>query len=163
MAATHGLGRVRAVTWDVLQEESAQSPTCTALVKLMAGGLPEESTQWPEGIRQFFPFRRALLSVGEVVMYGDRILIPEALHPRILDILHAGHSGRSTMQTMATEAMFWPGLTQDIVQTRLHCRECTNRSPSQPTMPPQRPAVPEYPFSHLCADFFSADVSYLAV
>ena len=67
------------------------------------------------------------------------------------------------MATKAAEAVFWPGMSGDIKETRLRCRECTYRAPSQPAMPPHKPVVPDYPFSHLCADFFYVDCSYLAL
>ena len=67
------------------------------------------------------------------------------------------------MQAAAMEACFWPGMAKEITETRLRCRECVMRAPSQPAMPPTRPVSPEYPFSHICADFFTADSSYLAL
>ena len=67
------------------------------------------------------------------------------------------------MQTKAVESVFWPGMTQEILETRMRCRECMYQALSQPAMPPQKPVVPDYPFSHLCADFFYADGSYLAL
>ena len=163
VATLHGVGGVRAVTWDLVRQESAQSQECQELRQLISKGMPEESEKWPVEVKEFFPYRSGLLEVDGIILFGERILIPASLRPQILDILHAGHSGRSTMQAAAVEACFWPGMTQAITDTRLRCRECTIRSPSQPAMPPHRPTQPEYPFSHICADFFEADGSYMAL
>ena len=57
VAATHGLGGVRAITWDLIKKESAQSETSTALAKIINSRMPEESDQWPVELRQFHPYR----------------------------------------------------------------------------------------------------------
>ena len=163
VAASHGLSGVRAVTWEILKEESGMDKECQALCRLITDGMPEEVGEWPAEVKQYYPHRKALLVVDGVVMYGDRLVIPPTLRPQVLEILHAGHSGASTMYNKAMEAVFWPGMSGDIKETRLRCRECVYRAPSQPAMPPHKPVVPDYPFSHLCADFFFVDGSYLAL
>ena len=40
-AATHGFSGVWAVTWAVLQAETAQSDTCQKLIRLLEAGAPE--------------------------------------------------------------------------------------------------------------------------
>ena len=98
-----------------------------------------------------------------MVVYGERPLIPASLRPQVLDILHAGHSGASTMKHRSAQSVFWPGITAEIEQKRASCRACVYRAPSQAAQPPQSPAVPEYPFAQICCDFFQVNgVSYLA-
>ena len=72
-------------------------------------------------------------------------------------------TGVSTMQSMTADLVFWPGMAFEIAERQVRCRECIYRAPSQPLMPAQRPSVPDYPFSHQCADFFHADGFYLVL
>ena len=36
-------------------------------------------------------------------------------------------------------------------------------APSNPAPPPEKPVEPDYPFSHICMDFFQVDHSYHAM
>ena len=163
VARTHGLGGVRAVTWKVLQEESKKSEICQQLIKMISDGMPEEKESWHRDLWQYYSWRKQLLVMEGVILCGDRPLIPAGLRAQVLDILHAGHAGTSSMQARTTQAMFWPGMSQDIAERRAGCRECTYRAPSQPAQQPQAPTVPDHPFSHVCMDFFHLDGYYLAV
>ena len=104
VAAMHGVGGVRAVTWDLVQKETSGSEECQQLRQLIRMGMPEESEKWPVEVKEFFPYRCGLLEVDGVILFRERILIPASLRPQILDILHAGHSGRST------QCCYWKNL-----------------------------------------------------
>ena len=88
-------------------------------------------------------------------MYKDRVVIPEQLRGDILSTLHSAHQGTSKMTARANSSVFWPGITQDIESTRRGCIHCEKMAPSQPSAPPTPLTYPEYPFQHLCADFFT--------
>ena len=162
---TH-LGRtsgVRAITWRLLQEETAGSHICRQLLQLIGSGLPDRKEDWPGELSEYHQYRNQLLEVDGVVVYGERPLIPASLRSQVLDILHAGHAGASTMRNRSTQSVFWPGMTREIEEKRATCRACILRAPSQAAQPPQPPVVPEYPFAYICCDFFQVNgVSYLA-
>ena len=68
------------------------------------------------------------------------------------------------MTARAQTSLFWPGILRDIAETRSKCTICNSNAPSQPAMPSTTPADPEYPFQHICANFFHHDgVSYLVL
>ena len=90
-----------------------------------------------------------------VVLYGDRIVIPERNRNRVLEVLHSSHQGTTGMLLRAESSMFWPNMSADIHRTRSHCRSCDVYAPSHPNMPPITPEVPEYPFQHVCSDYFA--------
>jgi hypothetical protein len=68
-----------------------------------------------------------------VIYIGDRVVVPEELRSRTLDTLHAAHQGTK----------------------RMSCITCDETAPSQSPEPPMTPINPEYPFQHICSDFFS--------
>ena len=68
------------------------------------------------------------------------------------------------MYARAGSSVFWPGMKEDIAQHRAACQYCTYSAPSNPAPPPCAPEQPEYPFSSICADFFSTDSgTYLSI
>ena len=161
---THQGGGVRAITWQVLQEETAKSQVCRQLLQLIGSGLPDRREDWPQNLVDYHRYKNQLLEIDGVVVCGERPLIPASLRPQALDILHAGHAGTSTMQSRSSQSLFWPGMTREIEERRARCKECIYRAPSQAALPLQPPIAPDYPFSYICADFFAVNGrTYLAV
>ena len=46
-------------------------------------------------------------------------------------------------------------MARDIATKRMSCITCDETAPSQSPEPPMTPIHPEYPFQHICSDFFS--------
>ena len=96
-------------------------------------------------------------------MCGERPLIPTCLRQEVLEHLHAAHQGTTKMLGRARESVFWPGLTADVTAHRASCESCIKQAPSNPASPPADPVQPDFPFSHVVADFFEVDTLYLAM
>ena len=45
-------------------------------------------------------------------------------------------------------------MLKDIHLTREHCKVCDSIAPSQPSQPPVTPEAVQYPYQHICADYF---------
>ena len=58
------------------------------------------------------------------------------------------------MKLRASASMYWPGMTTDIDKRRQECQSCHETAPSQASEPPITPDVPQYPFQHVCSDYF---------
>ena len=58
------------------------------------------SPVWP-GKDPDWPIRASLEIESGVVWCKGRIIVPESLHPRVLEILHSAHQGVSSMEDRA--------------------------------------------------------------
>ena len=68
--------------------------------------------------------------------------------------LHAAHQGVSAIHERAKDAVFWPGITQDIQTARKKCNSCNRIAPSQARIPPVEPWIPTAPFEAISCDYF---------
>lgn len=146
---------VRSVTWDRVRTATATEPDMCTLVDLVENGLPEFRHEMPEALIDFFQFREDLSTVDGVILYKDRIVIPQSLRDEVLAALHAAHQGVTSMIARAESSVFWPGITPAINALRSGCNHCNRSAPSNPSAPPIPPTTPEYPFQCLCADYFT--------
>ena len=152
------------VTWQRVQEAGSASIVYSSLVELVTSGTPEDKESWPDQLLAYFPYRKQLYVVDRVVMYSERPVIPASLRQEVLEILHAAHHGVTYMTSRASQSVFWPNITQDILYKRSSCRECTVAAPSNPPPPPEDPVQPTYPFQSVCMDFFQYESSvYMAM
>ena len=163
LATSAGQAGPRAVTWQRLQHATSSSPLCQSLTSLIRAGLPPGVQDWPKELLPYYPYRAHLLESDGVILCGERPLIPTDLRPEILETLHSGHAGVTTMLERASQALFWPSLKQDLITLRSNCQDCIFMAPSNPAPPPEQPVHPDFPFSHICMDFFQADHTYLAM
>ena len=142
------------INWEQLQVATANDPPLQELSFYIENGPPDTRHMLPPTIRDYFAILPNLSIVDGVVCHGDRLVVPTTLRPTCLAALHAAHQGISGMTARATSSIYWPGMTADIASTRNSCSTCNGNAPSQPAMPSTTPEEPEYPFQHICADYF---------
>ena len=70
--------------------------------------------------------KRWELSVGDngVLLWNDRVVIPESLRQLLLNDLHSEHSGCVRMKRLARKYMWWPRMDSDIEQMVKQCGPC---------------------------------------
>ena len=143
------------LTWENVKTASAADDQIKKLVSLIANNETDDKDKWPADAADFYPARSHLTCQGNVVFYKDRIVIPTSLRKTVLNILHSGHSGVSSMMMRAADSVWWPGLQTSLENTRQLCESCDKSAPSQPAAPPTPLPSPSYPFELICADYFA--------
>ena len=110
--------------------------------KCITNGLLQGIHKLPSDIRSFFMYSSQLYTIDEVVMLGQRIVVPTGLREQILQTLHAAHQGVDAMSQRASCSVYWPGTTCDITRFRKDCMHC-DRIENAPTsaIPIQRASL----------------------
>ena len=65
-----------------------------------------------------------------LITKGARLLIPSTIRRKILEQIHDGHQGNKKCMLKAREAVFWPGISNDIHETVEKCGICQSSSKS---------------------------------
>ena len=117
-------------------------------------GFPNSKKEMPPEIAEYWEFRSGLSTVGNVVMYMGRVVIPTRLRARVIENLHSAHQGTSGMYLRAKASVFWPGMTADIQDAREECRTCHRNAPSKAATTPIERETPKVPFEMLYSDYF---------
>ena len=132
-----------------LQQESARDETLQLLLKYIRSSFPASGSHLPIPARAFWNARLHLHKRNNLVYFGDRIVIPEALKQDVLDGLHLAHQGVTAMILRAQRSFFWPGIQADIQRRRDSCISCMESAPSQSQLLPRPLMRPEYPSVNL--------------
>ena len=144
------------ITWEQLKQEVGKDKISSMLCNQIKDGFPEyddKKKMRPE-VQTYWKHREHLSQVDGVPLYKDRVVVPAALRPAVLEILHGAHQGEKGMQLRASSSVWWPGITPQIKEKRSSCRICNQIAPSQPMAPPEPLQMPDFPFQQVASDYF---------
>ena len=144
----------RAITWELVKEESLTDAVSIDLAAMICRGFPESRSDVPDHLKVFWPMKLELHELEGVPFHGQKMYIPQSLRVEVLDCLHSAHQGEVSMKNSARNRFFWPGIDAAITQKRAQCKSYQRMSPSQPSEPALEPPSPNFPFEMVCTDYF---------
>ena len=134
------------------------------LLAYVNSGFPSNRYDLHNSVLPYWKLRDSLYADGELVLYGQRIVIPATLRRTTLARLHDSHRGVEATKRRARQTVFWPGIDSDIKNTVEACEPCQLLQPSQQRESLQCDDHPTRPFKSVSADFFQvAGKSFLVI
>ena len=104
-----------------------------------------------------FPFWKVSASRNEsrflAVLWGQRVIVPQALRESVLKTLHESHIGIVRMKSVARNSVWWPGIDETIEETVKSCEACAKVKDSPPSAPVHQWLWPSKPWSRIHLDF----------
>lgn len=132
--------------------EATQSDKILAqVVRFTAHGWPDKIKD--KTMKPFFDCRFELSIEKGCLMKGSRLVIPEALRPKIISELHLGHLGYRKMKVSAASKFWWPGMSASLRNAILTCPTCEQLRPAPPRAPLAPWPYPPEPWYRVHLDF----------
>ena len=111
-------------TIDMITNAAATDEQYSLLLQQIARGWPDSPAAVPNEIREYYNFAGELTSSAGLAYKGQRVIVPRAVRPDILDRLHSSHFGINSTIRRAQCSVFYPGLTKDIKNMISQCAVC---------------------------------------
>ena len=143
---------------------TAEDTTSGLLMQVVSNGWPEVTKDCHPFLLDYWTYREEISTENGLLFKGHRPIVPEKLRHRVPQTIHKGHFGFEKMLVRAREAVFWPGITSDLLQTAQSCEVCQtfSRSQQRETLLPHE--VPQGPWERLGIDFFEfQSTTYLLI
>ena len=121
----------------------------------MAG--PKKTTPANPASESTGTYKNKLSTIYGIIYKGEKILVPSAMRPEMLQKIHTSHLGVEKTKQRAREILFWPGMTSQIHQTVTACPICSKLSNSNPKEPMIPHDPPSRPWQKLGTDLFTWD------
>ena len=116
---------------DQIHEETSQDPTLKHLIHYILNGWPCDRRQLPQELHPYWNFREDLSVKDGIATKGSRLLVPSTPWRKALEQIHEGYQGLEKYMLKAREAVYWPGINDDIREMVEKCVICqsTSRAP----------------------------------
>ncbi|XP_058456465.1 uncharacterized protein K02A2.6-like [Malaya genurostris] len=108
---------------------------------------------WSENAAAFKLFEPELCFAGKILLRGTRIVMPQSLRMRTLDLAHEGHPGMTLMKQRLRAKVWWPKLDAHVEKYNKNCRGCTLIAAPAAPEPMKRRDLPSGPWQHLAVDY----------
>ena len=117
-------------------------------------GWPNDKHEIPTAVLQFWNFRDEITVHNGLLFKAEKLIIPQAMRPQLLNKIHASHLSVDACNRKARDVLYWPGLYSDIQQFVEKCTVCQEFGSAQPPEPLQTPEIPTRPWAKLGIDLF---------
>uniref|UniRef100_A0A803KB09 Gypsy retrotransposon integrase-like protein 1 n=1 Tax=Xenopus tropicalis TaxID=8364 RepID=A0A803KB09_XENTR len=138
----------------MLKVETQKDDTLQAVKDMHTQGWPQRKKQVPSIIHQYWPIRHTFSIVDDLLMSGDRVVIPKGSRAEMLRRLHSAHQGMQRSKARARLIMCWPGMSKDIEQMVENCTVCQEERPANHKETLLSHDIPDLPWLKLAADIF---------
>lgn len=152
----------RAVSISALTEEVPQVIT---LEKVALESVKDEVIQevknslasgnWPVSVKNYQPFADEMYVHDRVLVRGHRLVLPNSLRQKAIQITHLSHAGVNSMKRALRERVWWSGLDSDVDKFVTNCKSCAQMARNNPPPPMSRTEMPKSAFEFIAIDFFS--------
>ncbi|KAL5477674.1 hypothetical protein EMCRGX_G024499, partial [Ephydatia muelleri] len=137
-----------------LERAAVTDPEQIALSQVIKQGWPAHWKEAPEAVRKYWNFRELLVVRDGIIFKGDQVVVPGALRQINLQKLHSSHMGRESTLRRARDAVYWPGMAEDIGRVTKQCPICEEDSPAQARSKLLVHDIPKQPWSKVGMDLF---------
>lgn len=132
------------LTIDKLREATLSDSVLSQVKSFVRSGFPRKLSNMNPQLEPYYKIQQELSIHNELLLYRNRIVIPEIYRAIVMKQLHAGHPGTSSMRSSARTVVFWPNMDLDLDQITKSCTECfANNSPKgiKPSKWPETPLM----------------------
>lgn len=120
-------------------------------IELVKNGIYNNS--WDQSINNFKIFEHELCFQDDLLLRGNKIVIPLELRSKVLAAAHEGHPGIVAMKTRLRSKVWWPKIDKDAESYVRACKGCTLVSAPNPPNPMRRREIPAQPWIDVAIDF----------
>ena len=136
-----------ALTARQIEQESAKDPTLQKVTECLKSG------EWSKLQGTMYrALKDELWQVGQVVMRGDRIVVPRSLWEKTLQLAHEGHQGIVRTKSRLRQRVWWPDMDKQVEMLVKSCYPCQLVAPRPKPEPVRSTVLPRGPWSDLATD-----------
>ena len=125
------------------------------LSKASINGFPKTRSVTDPEIQEYWKVHNRLSLFRDIVLLDDRVVTRQVFRKQVLQSLHSGHQDCTRIKAKANQCVYSPGMRKSISSYKANCGTCVISAPSQQREHLILSPPLQWPFQHVCGDFFS--------
>ena len=120
------------------QQFKTNDQTLQLVKSYVLNGWPKLCHQVHPVAQLFYNVRHDLSCLHDLVLKGERIIVPSSMRKEMKDLLHTGQVGIERCKGRARESIYWPGLNGELKDLVSNCStymQHRNAQPKEPLIP----------------------------
>ena len=93
------------------------------------------------------------MDIGNILLRGTRLCIPESLKRHVIDLAHEGHQGQTKCKSLLRETLWFPYMDKLVEEKCKSCIACMSVSPHSVPDPIKPSSLPMKPWDEVSMDF----------
>ena len=126
-----------------------------------------DTGNWEKAPKPFQLLKEELSQKRGLVLRNNRIVIPEIMRPRILQLAHEGHQGITKVKQHLRQRVWWPGMDLEAERYVRECLGCQIVGPKPPPEPLRMTDPPRQVWHTIhvdyCGPFPSGEYFFVAI
>ena len=149
----------KAMKLDEIATATAQDPTLQAVIGAIRSGNWYQPSLHPSVDTTTFKAMERIkdeltvCSSYSVILRGTRIIVPETLQLRVVNLAHEGHQGIVKTKSLLREKVWFAGIDPLVEETVKSCLACQAATPETKREPLKMSPLPTCPWQELSVDF----------
>ena len=123
----------------------------------MTNGWLERKRQVDPEILPYWNIKEEISANGDLLLRQDRLIVPTSLRKEMLSQIHSTHLGIEKCKRRARDALYWPGMNDQITDIVSKCNTCITYRNSQAREPMKSHELPERPWQKIAIDLFELE------
>lgn len=111
------------------------------------------SNEKDDSVKHFQAFQTELCFYEDILLRGNKIVIPSILRQNVLQAAHEGHPGIVAMKSRLRTKVWWPKIDSDAEKLVRSCKGCTLVAAPNPPHPIKRRQLPTEAWIDVAIDF----------
>lgn len=136
-----------ALKWDDIVRETQKDAEIQQVLECLGNASIQELPL------QYRVVANELCRCEDILLRTDRIVIPQSLREKVLQIAHEGHIGIRMMKLHLRSSVWWPKMDAAVESFVKKCRGCILVSAPEPPEPMVRKETPNGPWQEIAIDF----------
>ena len=92
-----------------------EDPVCCQIANFCQSEWPDKEQLNPS-LLPYWKERSSISRKGKLLLYNQRILVPQSLRSETLQKIHTGHQGTARCRLLTKISVWWPGISSEIAQ-----------------------------------------------
>ena len=137
------------VTADQIKAATQRDPELSQVMQYVQQGWPAQVPA-ESPLKLCFNRKDELSSMDGCLLWGARVVVPKQYRALVMDQLHEGHPGATSLSRMY---VWWPRITQELEDAVKGCQSCQKLQTSPPPAPLHPWTWPTRPWARLHIDY----------